>query len=583
MGNQNINNYLRLLAYVKPMKWYFAISLIGLTLFAATQVGYAHLIKYFIEALQGGSDELVYFVPIAAVVLAVVRAGGSFLGSYYMSKVGLSVVHTLRCEMFDKLVCYPASFFEQRKTGKIINRLTGNVAMVSVAVTGALKVVVREGMTVIFILIYLFWNNWKLTLVFFLVAPVIVFITSKAGARIRILAKKSQEVAGEMNQVLGEVIGGYSVVKSYGAEEQERGRFVRASKFAQNQNLKIQRTDGMASPLIQLFVVGGMAVVMYLVLSMKNTADIGELLAYIIAAGLLPKAIRQLSGVYSSVQKSIVAAGRIFEYIDTAVERDEGTIASGDIQGDIEISNMSFSYAYEGKKILDNINIKIRAGEKIGLVGRSGGGKSTLASLIPRFYQNYTGFIKIDNCDVRDYRLDFLRRNISLINQNVFLFNDTVANNIAYGALAGANRKEVERVADLAFAGDFIRELPEGFDTIIGQNGLKLSGGQRQRLSIARALLKDAPILILDEATSALDVESESHVQSALEAVMAGRTTIVIAHRLSTVKRLDRLLVMEQGKLVEDGSHDELLALGGRYASFIAFESAGEEFKKGLL
>lgn len=574
----NSSNYLRLLAYAKPVKWYFAFSFFGLAIFSATQVGYAHLIKYFVEALQGGSDNLVYLVPASAIILAVIRAMGSFVGSYYLSKVGLSVVHDIRCEMFDKLICYPAEFFEDKKTGKIINRLTGNVAIVAGAVTSSLKVIVREGLTVVFIMIYLFWSNWKLTLVFFLIAPIVAFIVSKTGARIRMLSAKSQEVAGEMNQVLGEVINGYSVVKSYGSENYEKKRFVNASKFAKSQNLKIQRTNGISTPLIQLFVVGGMAIVMYFVLSMRDTTDIASLLAYITAAGLLPKAIRQLSEVHSSIQSSFVAAKRVFEYIDTPTEHDEGLISSGLVNGDINISQLSFSYSKDDRQVLHDINIAIKAGEKIGLVGRSGGGKSTLANLIPRFYQDYSGSIQIDGRDTKDYNLAFLRKNISLINQNVVLFNDTVANNIAYGELSSASRKQVERAADLAFAGAFIRDLPDGFDTIVGQDGLKLSGGQRQRLSIARAILKDAPILILDEATSALDVESEKYVQSALEQVMKGRTTIVIAHRLSTVKNLDRLLVLDKGIVVEEGTHSELVSLGGRYASLCAvgFDAEGQ-------
>lgn len=560
--------YFRLLEYVKPLWFYFILSFIGYLIFAATQAGYAHLMKYFVDALQGDDDGLVYLVPAGAVFIALVRAVGSFVGGYYMSKVGQHVVHTIRCEMFDRMVNFPCSVFDNNKTGHLVNKLTGNVSKVTGAVTGAITVIVREGMTIIFLMGYLFWVNWKLTLIFLITAPFLAFIVVKVGKRLRQLSHRSQEAAGEITHILGESINGYRVMRSYGGEEYEKKRFKQASKEALRQGMKIQRTSGMSTPLIQLVVVSSLAIIMYLILSLREGQDMGTLLAYVVAAGLIPKPMRQLSEVYATVQKALAACERIFGHLDEGVERDDGLLQKERVDGALTIENLSFSYGEANGNALENINLKIEAGESIGLVGQSGSGKSTLASLIPRFYDYDKGSIKIDNIEINDYQLKNLRKQISLVTQNVTLFNDTIANNIAYGDLGGYSRADIEKAAELSHAKEFILKLPDGFDTEIGENGIKLSGGQRQRLSIARAILKDAPILILDEATSALDTESERKIQLALDGVMKGRTTLVIAHRLSTIKNVDKIVVLGQGKVVEQGSHEELLVKGGAYSLF---------------
>ena len=567
-NQSSLKLYLRLLEYVKPLWFYFVLSFFGYLAFAATQAAYAHLMKYFIEALQGKSDDLVYLVPAGAVVIAVIRAIGSFVGGYYMSKVGQHVVHTLRCEMFDRMVEFPCSVFDNNKAGRLINRVTGNVGKVTGAVTGAITVIVREGMTIIFLMGYLIWVNWKLTLVFLLITPLIAVIVIWAGKRLRALSHKAQEAAGDITHILGETINGYRVMRSYGGETYEKERFRKASKEGLRQGIKMQRTSGISTPLIQLLVVGALAVVMYLVLSLRDIEEVGTLLAYITAAGLIPKPMRQLSEVYGTVQKALAACERIFQHLDEDVEKDEGTVKDECVAGLLSIQNVCFRYDKAGEPVLDNVSLEIKSGQSIGLVGQSGSGKSTLASLIPRFYEYDEGSIKIDNIEIKNFELKSLRKEISLVTQNVTLFNDTIANNIAYGDLSGYSREDVEKAAEMAYAKEFILKLPEGFDTQIGDNGIKLSGGQRQRLSIARAILKDAPILILDEATSALDTESERQIQLALEVVMKNRTTLVIAHRLSTIKSVDKIVVLEQGKVIEEGTHDELLATSGAYSFF---------------
>jgi len=567
--NQNsLKLYLRLLEYIKPLWFYFVLSFIGYIAFAATQAGYAHLIKYFIEALQGESDELIYLVPAGAVVLAVLRAMGSFVGGYYMSKVGQHVVHTLRCEMFDRMVKFPCTVFDNNKAGRLINRITGNVGKVTGAVTSAITIIVREGMTIIFLMGYLVWVNWKLTLVFVVIAPLIALVVVWAGKRLRALSHKAQEAAGEITHILGETINGYRVMRSYGGEEYEKERFRKASKEGLRQGIKMQRTTGISTPLIQLLVVGALAVVMYLVLSLREIEEVGTLLAYVVAAGLIPKPMRQLSEVYGTVQKALAACERIFQHLDEGVEKDKGLVKEGCIAGAVSIQNVCFKYDKGRDLILNKVSLEIKKGQSVGLVGQSGSGKSTLASLIPRFYEYDEGTIKIDNIEIKDFQLKYLRKNISLVTQNVTLFNDTIANNIAYGDLDGYSRGAIEKAAEMAYAKEFILKLPNGFDTQIGDNGVKLSGGQRQRLSIARAILKDAPILVLDEATSALDTESEMQIQRALEMVMKNRTTLVIAHRLSTIKSVDKIVVLEQGEIIEEGSHDDLLDIGGAYSLF---------------
>ncbi|MGV6806746.1 MAG: lipid A export permease/ATP-binding protein MsbA [bacterium] len=559
--------YGRLLGYVKPLWFYYVISVAGHVLFAGSQVGLAHLMKYFVESLESGSQMLVYAVPLAAVLLTLTRGFGFFLGSYFIARVAKSVVHTLRCEIFNKMIEFPTRTFDETNSGHLVSRITYNVTMVTQAASKSITTIVREGLTVVGLLGYLFWMNWKLTLVFIALAPILGGVMSYVGKRMRRLSHRIQSSQGDLTHVASETINGFRVMRTYGGENYEKQRFEQASEHNTNQALKVDLTSALSTPVTQFFVALALGIVMFLVIVFRSEATVGELLAYITAAGLLPKPLRQVVDVYSSIQKGLAGAESIFEHLDQPSEADEGTVEVERVDGHLKIESLEFTYPAADAPALTDINLDIKPGESVAIVGRSGSGKSTLVSLIPRFYEFQKGAISVDGTSIRDFRLLNLRRQIALVTQQVSLFNDTIHNNIAYGGLAGATREEVEQAARDAYADDFIRKLPDGYDTLIGEDGILLSGGQRQRLSIARAILKDAPILILDEATSALDTESERFIQAAMEKVMKDRTTLVIAHRLSTIENADRIVVMDKGHIVEEGSHTDLIAKGGAYAA----------------
>lgn len=564
--------YLRLLRYVLPYWGAFALSIIGFLLFASSQPMLAEMLKYFLNGLQEPDGatllgiSLVYGVPLMIVLIALYQGIGSFLGNYYLAKVARGVVHDLRCELFDNLLTLPNRYFDNHNSGQLISRITYNVNMVTGAATDAIKVVIREGLTVIFLFGYLLYSNWRLTLVLIAVLPVIAVLVTTASKRFRKQSKKIQDAMGDVTHVASETIQSYRVVRSFGGEAYERRRFYKASAYNMDKSLSMTRTQSIYTPVLQLVIYIGMAVLMYMVLYLRGDASAGELIAYITAAGLLPKPIRQLSEVSATIQKGLAAADSIFGQLDEEPEFDRGTVERERVEGRLEVSGLAFSYPGTDKEILHGIDFSANPGQMVALVGRSGSGKSTLANLIPRFYHHTEGRILIDGVDVEDYKLQNLRKHIALVTQQVTLFNDSVANNIAYGDLAGAPREAIERAVEAANAKEFIDKLPHGLDTEVGENGVLLSGGQRQRLAIARALLKNAPILVLDEATSALDTESERHIQAALDRVVQGRTTLVIAHRLSTIEKADLILVMDQGRIVERGNHAELLTLNGFYA-----------------
>lgn len=571
-GQSDLKVYLRLLKYVLPYWGVFALSVVGFLLFASSQPMLAHMLKYFLDGLQNpdGAEllgiSMMLGVPLAIVLIAVYQGIGSFLGNYFLAKVARGVVHDLRCTLFDNLLTLPNRYYDSHNSGHLISRITFNVTMVTSAVTDAIKVVIREGMTVIFLFGYLLWMNWNLTLVLVAILPLIALMVSMASKKFRKQSRKIQEAMGDVTHIASETIQGYRVVRSFGGEAYEQARFLRASQDDMRRAMSMIRTQAIYTPTLQLVIYTGMAVLMYMVLFLRGDATAGELIAYITAAGLLPKPIRQLSEVSPNIQKGLAAADSIFEQLDEPAEIDRGAVERERVSGRLEVKHLSFVYPGTDKQVLHDISFSVEPGQMVALVGRSGSGKSTLANLIPRFYHHSEGQILLDGVEVEEYRLRNLRRHIALVTQQVTLFNDSVASNIAYGDLAGAPREAIEQAAADAYAREFIDKLPQGFDTEVGENGVLLSGGQRQRLAIARALLKDAPLLILDEATSALDTESERHIQAALDRVMQGRTTLVIAHRLSTIEKADLILVMDQGRIVERGSHVELLAQGGHYA-----------------
>lgn len=557
--------YQRLLKYALPYWKFFVISFVGFGLYAATQPLFAMVIKHIIDTLGTEAKEGMLYLPLFFVGLFFARGLGTFLGRYFLSRVSANVTHTLRGEIFNHYTCLPVSFFSENSNGHLISRITYNVGEVTRATSDSIRTFVREGLTVLGLLAYLIYANWQLSLVFFLVAPLVAVLVRYVSKRMKRLSKKMQETVGDMTHVTSEMVVGVEVVKSFGGVGYERKRFAQASLSNRRQFLKLVMTMSIHNPLIQFIISLALAGLMYLALILMEDAGPGEFVAYLTAAFLLPRPIRQLSEANGEMRRGVAAAESLFEVLDEPLEEDNGSYEKDRVLGGIEFKNVSFAYANEKVLAINNINLKIKAGQTVALVGASGGGKSTLTKLLSRFYDSQGGEIYLDGVDLRKYKLENLRGQMALVTQHVTLFNDTVANNIAYGCLEGVSKDRVLKAAIDAYAMEFIKKMPQGLDTEIGENGLKLSGGQRQRLALARAFLKNAPVLILDEATSALDNKSERFIQLALDKVMEGRTTIVVAHRLSTVQSADVIIVMEDGRVIEQGTHSDLLKRGEAY------------------
>ncbi|MAL94116.1 MAG: lipid A export permease/ATP-binding protein MsbA [Haliea sp.] len=591
--------YRRLLAYVVPYWYLFLFSIGGFLIYSLGNVMLADLMQFLLDSLNGrpaaeggvvsrtayklagetGQSALEFArvaVPLAAVTIAFTRAMGYFAGTYFMNHVARNLVHVLRRQLFEKMLVAPSAYYDRQSQGILVSKITFNVEQVTGAATRALKVIIGEGMTVLGLLGYMLYLNWRLCLVFLLVAPFIALVVSVVGKHFRRYSRRIQASMGDVTQVSGESIGGYREIRLFGGQRQQGDRFEQASAYNRNQSLKLAFADALSTPVIQTMLAIALAALIWFALDPEILAGFtaGSLVAFLTAAGQLGKPIKQVSSVQSIIQRALAASEDIFAQLDMEEEQDRGQHVTSRARGDLRIEHLSFAYPGGVEDVLQDINLDIRAGETVALVGRSGSGKSTLIQLLARFYPMERGAILLDGVPIQDYRLDNLRRQLAMVSQDPVLFNDTVYNNIAYGDLASASREEVEAACESAHAMEFIRQLPEGLDTRLGDDGGGLSGGQRQRLAIARAILKDAPLLVLDEATSALDNESEHRIQRALEVIMRNRTTIVIAHRLSTVEHADRIVVMDGGRIIAEGSHQALLEEGGLYAQLYHQEFA---------
>ncbi|MDD4915848.1 MAG: lipid A export permease/ATP-binding protein MsbA [Methylococcales bacterium] len=557
--------YKRLLRFVWPYWRMFIVSAIGFAIYAATEPAVVMIIQRIIDSFGGQNRNGIEYLPLLFIGLFLIRGLGAFLGNYYLARISGNLIHRLRCEIFNHYTGLSVQYFDSHNSGYMISRITNNIGEVTRATSDSIRAFVREGFTALGLLWYLAYTNLELSLVFLTIAPVVVVMVRYVGKRLKRLSRNMQNTVGDLTHITSEMVAGNRIVKSFGGESYERQRFKQSSLENRSQYRKLIMTVSLNNPLMQLVISFALAGMMYLALVIMKSSTAGEFVGFFTAAFLLPKPIRQLSDANAEILRGIAAAESLFEVLDEPVEIDQGDYETTRSQGGIEFKNLRFSYPESDTPALDNINLTITPGQTIALVGASGGGKSTLINLLPRFYDYQHGEILIDGVELKHYKLASLRNQIALVTQNVTLFNASVARNIAYGALENASREQIEDAATAAYAMDFIRLMPQGLDTEIGENGVKLSGGQRQRLALARALLKDAPILILDEATSALDTESERYIQAALNRVMQNRTTLVVAHRLSTIEGADVILVMDKGRIIEQGSHQELLAQGGAY------------------
>lgn len=591
---KDVRLYKRLLTYLLPVKWAFFLSFVGFGLYAAMDVLAVDILQYLIDSLGGESaaignietggivanllantlnisDPLTMaktLIPVLMVLIAVFRGFGSFLGNFFMRYVGNSVVLKLRNELFEHLTQLPMAYINGKQNGKLVSRITFNVEQVTSAVTNALTTLFRDGLTVICLFSYLVYVNYKLTLTFLVVIPLIGLIVNVVSKRFRLISHRLQNSMGDITQVVTEAVNSSQDMRVYGAQASENARFQKATLYNFRQRIKEAVADAALSPTVQILLTFSIALLVWIGLNSHSVSSLspGSFVAYLVAAGAIAKPFRQVTAVLSIIQKALAAAEDIFAQLDEVTEKDTGVKALPSVKGYLRFDNVHFTYPGAEKETLKGISFNAKPGEMVALVGGSGGGKSTLAGLIPRFYDATGGQITLDDEPIDELSLDNLRSHIALVSQHVVLFNDTVAKNIAYGSMGDHSFEEIERASRLAHAHDFILRLPQGYDTPIGDNGVLLSGGQRQRIAIARAILKNAPILIMDEATSALDNESEQLIQSALLDVMKDRTTLVIAHRLTTIQRADKILVVQSGQIVEEGTHDELIANASHYA-----------------
>lgn len=563
--------YFRLLSYVKPYWKVFALAVLGMVGTAATEPVFPAIMKYLLDkGFKAPDQRLVWLIPVGIVTLFLVRGVLSFCTSYLMTWISTRLIADLRRQMFAKILALPTQTFHEQSSGKLISRILYDADNVNQAATNVLVSAVRESLTGLALLTYLIYLDWKLTLITLAIAPLIAVIVKGFGQRMRTASRTSMESMRLISHTIEEAVGANKVIKVYGGQAQQAERFYNDTERFRRSMMREAVPSSAITPITHIAASLAVAIITFLALSQSTgqaSASAGGFVSFITAMLLLISPIKQLTTISPLMQRGLAACESVFHLLDTPAEEDTGQLELPHARGEIEFDHVSFSYPGAERQALQDISFRTSAGQTVALVGASGGGKTTIGALIPRFYKPTTGQIRVDGIDINELTLASLRHNIALVSQDIVLFNDTVQANIAFGSRHACNRENVIAAAKAANAWDFIQQLPQGLDTTIGEDGAKLSGGQRQRIAIARALLKNAPILILDEATSALDTESERQVQAALATLMQNRTTLVIAHRLSTIEHADRILVLDQGRIVETGTHTELMQAGGYYAS----------------
>ncbi|RPI13029.1 MAG: lipid A export permease/ATP-binding protein MsbA [Lysobacterales bacterium] len=562
-----LKTYRRLLGYLRPHRGMFSVGVVGMVIFAATDAGWAAFVKFFLDGTFVDRDpRMVWLVPTAIVALFVVRGVGDFMQTYCPGHVGRHIIKTLRGQIFDRYLHLPVTYFDRSSSGVLLSRLTFNTEQVATATTDSITIFIRDTLAIIGLISYLLYLNPKLTLISLVVAPVIAVLIRRINLLFRRYSQRIQNSMGDVTRVAKEAIEAPRVVRVFNAQDFEAAQFEQVTERNRRSHMKLMFTKSLSNPVVQTITAIGLAVVMYLATldAVAGRMTVGEFTSFIAALIFVTGPLRRLVNVAGPLQAGIAAAQSIFEVLDLPPEPSGGTRPVERSRGDVEYEDVRFTYPGTAEPVLHGISFRASAGQTVAIVGRSGSGKSTIMNLLPRFYEASSGSVRLDGSDVREYPLDRLRAQMSFVSQDVVLFNDTIRSNIAFGH--PATDEQIVAAADAARVSEFAKQLPQGLDTVVGDRGTLLSGGQRQRIAIARALLRDTPILILDEATSALDTELERQIQEQLEELMHERTTLVIAHRLSTVEKADRIVVMDGGRIIESGTHAELLARGGHYA-----------------
>lgn len=579
--HKSAGQYYRRLLTLAFVHWkIFAISIVGMVLVAGTDTALAAFMKPLMDDGFVKRDmETIRQLPLILIGIFLVRVFAIFVSMYCISWVGRKVIMVLRESMFRKLLLLPKAYYDSATSGEIISKFTFDVEQVANASTKAITIIVRDTFTVIGILAWMFYLSVSLTLVLLTTGPLIALLVAYVTRKFRKLSKRIQSSIGDVSRIVEESIKAQIVVKVFGGREYEESQFEKINDQNRRQNMRMIATQALSTPIIRLIVGIGLAGIIFLVTrdESMNIVTPGTFASYMVSLTFLFGPVKRLADVNVDLQRGIAAAESVFRLTDLENEQDSGQYSTARVNGDIQYKQVGFRYSTAKEAALSDIKLDIKAGETIAFVGRSGSGKSTLLNLLPRLYDVTEGSITLDGHNIQDYRLENLRSHIAFVGQDVVLFNDTVAHNIAYGSMRHVGMDQIEEAARSAYADDFIRDLKQGYQTIVGERGLMLSGGQRQRIAIARALLANAPVLILDEATSALDTESERFIQSSLEALMKNRTTLVIAHRLSTIESADKIIVLDTGRIVETGTHQQLLEKNGHYAALhqMQFESQG--------